>query len=87
MNVLRFARPVRATAGALALALLFAASPAHPQEARGTIVGQVSDPTGAAIPGATVTITSKAMGTKQVASTNENGFFQATYLIPGFYSV
>jgi hypothetical protein len=57
------------------------------QEARGTIVGRVTDPTGAAIPGATVTVTSKTMGTKQVITTNESGAYQAPYLIPGLYSV
>jgi hypothetical protein len=57
------------------------------QEARGTILGRVADQSGAAIPAATVTVTSKAMGTKQVLNTNESGLFQATYLIPGMYMV
>lgn len=57
------------------------------QEARGTIVGRVTDASGAAIPGATVTVTSKSMGTKQVITTNESGAYQAPYLIPGLYSI
>ena len=57
------------------------------QESRGTIVGRVTDESGAAIPGANVTITSQSMGTKQTASTNEAGAYQGTYLIPGLYTV
>ncbi|HYO84363.1 MAG TPA: TonB-dependent receptor [Bryobacteraceae bacterium] len=72
---------------ALVLAVCSVQVPALAQESRGTIVGRVADPTGAAIPGATVTVISNAMGTKQVASTNESGAWQATYLIPGMYTV
>lgn len=57
------------------------------QEARGTIVGQVFDSSGAAIPGATVTVTNKAMGSTITVTTNETGFYQATYLLPGTYEV
>ena len=57
------------------------------QEARGTILGQLTDPSGAAIPGASVVITNKAMGTSQNVTTNASGFYQAAYLIPGMYRV
>lgn len=57
------------------------------QEARGTIVGRVVDPSGASVPGATVEVTNVAMGTKVVLSTNESGAYQATFLIPGQYRV
>ena len=87
MNLNRTMRSVSACASAFTLALLLAALPAHSQEARGTIVGKVNDPSGAAVPGANVTITNKAMGTKQVATTNDVGFYQAVYLIPGQYMV
>ena len=43
------------------------------QEARGTIVGRVFDPSGAAVPGANVVVTNKAMGTKTTVSSNEAG--------------
>jgi hypothetical protein len=57
------------------------------QEARGSILGRVMDQTGAAIVGATVTVTSEAMGTRQVSTTNEAGSYLLTYLIPGLYTV
>ncbi len=61
--------------------------PALCQETRGTISGRVTDPSGAVIPGAGVVVTSTAMGTKVSLQTNQNGIYEATYLIPGMYSV
>jgi len=84
MNSRTFLRAAMLPLGWLVIALTCQES-LHAQEARGTIVGRVTDPTGAAIPGATVTVTSKAMGTKQVITTNESGAYQAPYLIPGLY--
>jgi outer membrane receptor protein involved in Fe transport len=57
------------------------------QEARGTIVGVVTDVTGAAIPGATVTVTNVAMGTTLTLQTNAVGVYQVPLLIPGEYQV
>ena len=57
------------------------------QESRGTIVGRVTDPSGAAIPAATVEVTSKTQGVKQALQTNESGLYQVPYLIPGTYEV
>ena len=44
------------------------------QEARGTISGTIRDGSGRVIPGATVTISNKEMGTTVTAITNEVGF-------------
>ncbi|HYP09721.1 MAG TPA: carboxypeptidase-like regulatory domain-containing protein, partial [Bryobacteraceae bacterium] len=60
---------------------------AFAQESRGTIVGRVTDPTGATIPAATVEVTNKAQGVKQTLTTNDAGLYQASYLIPGVYEV
>ena len=57
------------------------------QETRGNIAGKVSDPSGASIPGAKVVVTNTAMGIKTSLTTNETGFYQATYLIPGMYRI
>jgi hypothetical protein len=57
------------------------------QESRGTIVGRVTDPSGAAIPAANIEVTSRAQGVKQSFTTNESGLYQAPYLIPGTYEV
>jgi hypothetical protein len=79
-------RPLRAAA-IVALVLAAAPVPAAAQEARGTITGTIRDTSGGVIPGATVTITNKEMGTTVTIVTNEVGFFQAPYLIPGTYIV
>ena len=57
------------------LCLGWLAPSAPAQESRGSIVGRVTDQTGAAIPGANVVVTSQAMGTKQTAPTNETGAY------------
>ena len=57
------------------------------QEARGTITGTILDASKGVIPGAAVTVTNIAMGTDVSVVTNEQGFFQATYLIPGAYRI
>ncbi|MEJ1936963.1 carboxypeptidase-like regulatory domain-containing protein, partial [Nostoc sp. NIES-2111] len=57
------------------------------QETRGTIVGRVLDASGAVIPSAKVEIVSQSQGTKFTATTNEDGLYQAPFLIPGQYSV
>jgi hypothetical protein len=71
----------------LLLALFLAPAPAAAQEARGTITGTVRDSSGSVIPGATVSITNMAMNTTITVVTNELGFYQAPYLIPGTYQV
>ena len=71
---------------AVAVLWLLAAA-AQAQDTRGTIVGKISDPSGAWIPGASVTVTNVAMGTKTAIKTGDNGFYQATFLIPGIYQV
>jgi hypothetical protein len=66
---------------------LFFSVPLYAQEARGTITGNVSDANKAAIPGASVKITNVAMGTSVTVQTNDAGFFQAPYLLPGTYQI
>jgi Carboxypeptidase regulatory-like domain/TonB dependent receptor len=84
-------RTLRPTAVMLALLAATVAlslpAPVSAQEARGTITGTIRDGSGSVIPGATVTITNKEMGTNVTVVTNEVGFFQAPYLIPGVYQI
>jgi hypothetical protein len=56
-------------------------------ETTSAIVGQVTDATGAAVPGANVTITSRETGLTRTASTDEAGRFNFPQLKPGEYSV
>lgn len=57
------------------------------QESRGTIVGRVTDAQNAVIPNASVQVVNTAMGTKLSLTTNDVGAYQASYLIPGMYSI
>jgi hypothetical protein len=59
----------------------------HAQETRGRITGQVLDTTKAPIPGASVSVTDTARGTRATATTNSEGLFQVNYLLPGTYQV
>ncbi|HET7695444.1 MAG TPA: TonB-dependent receptor [Vicinamibacterales bacterium] len=69
------------------LALAAAATSGFAQDSRGTISGTVRDTSKGVVPGATVTITSEAMGNAITAVTNQDGFFQAPYLIAGTYKI
>lgn len=75
--------------GVSALCLAFLAMPtvAAAQAVYGSIFGTVTDPTGAAIPGATVTITDISKGTSQTTKTNASGAYRVDHLIPDTYSV
>src|ERR1700730_18597253 len=56
-------------------------------ETTSAIVGQVTDATNAAIPGATVRVTNHATALERSAKTDEEGRFNFTQLQPGTYSV
>ena len=73
---------------AMALAAFPAATPASAQgETTSAIVGSVTDPTGAAIPGAMVTIASTENGLKRSVRTGDSGRFTFPQLKPGAYAV
>ena len=54
---------------------------------RAGIQGTVADSTGALVPEATVTLTSKETGNKQTTQTSGDGFYRITGLPPGTYSL
>jgi hypothetical protein len=76
-------------AAVLAVLLLTAAAPPtlRAQESRGRITGTVADANKASVPGAAVKINDPARGTSVALTTNDEGFFQAPYLLPGTYRV
>jgi hypothetical protein len=84
----RFTKSASLAAALLAL-LLAASAPVtlRAQESRGKITGTVTDPNKAAVPGAAVKIVDPARGTSVTLTTNDEGFFQAPYLVPGTYQV
>ena len=57
------------------------------QAVYGSIFGTVTDPTGAVIPNAKVTVTDVRKGTSDVYTTNESGNYSATHLIPDAYKI
>ena len=57
------------------------------QAVYGSIVGTVTDPSGAAMPKATVTIADTGKGVSYNATTNESGNYSQTHLIAGVYEV
>src|SRR5688500_8013233 len=68
------------------LALLIAlAAPSHAQVAGGQISGRVTDPTGAVLPGVTVTITQTDTQLVRTAVTNELGVYSVPNLPVGPY--
>jgi len=73
---------------ALLFALLtFGAFRAFPQAETGQIIGTVTDPSGAFIPNAKVTVRSIATGTERTGTTTDAGSFTFTNLQPDVYEV
>ena len=70
----------------LALASLFAVG-LYAQDFRATIQGQVVDPSGAAIPGATVKAVNTATNAAKEAQTTAEGIYTIPYLDPGTYDI
>jgi hypothetical protein len=53
----------------------------------GNIAGVVTDPSGAAVPGATVVVTNSDTGITRTLTTNGAGIYTASFLVPGRYEV
>jgi outer membrane receptor protein involved in Fe transport len=76
--------------GTLAVLALFCAvltPQASAQAVYGSIFGTITDPSGAAVAGAKVTVTSASKGTTVEATTNTDGNYSVTHLIPDTYDV
>src|SRR5947199_10644277 len=71
---------------AMALAL-FAVNAIGQTATTGSIEGTVSDQNGAAVRGATVTVTSPNLISPQAATTNDNGRYSILNLPPGPYKI
>ncbi len=81
-------RKVRAwlTGSAFFVLAAFMSVPASAQF-NASLRGTVSDPSGAVIPGATVTLSEKGTGQAKVAQSDANGIYTFNALAPGNYSV
>jgi hypothetical protein len=67
--------------------LLVGLPQAHAQAVTGSIVGTVTDITGAAIPGATIVVTDIDKGTTQTAQSNGSGNYSVYRLVPDTYAI
>ena len=82
MRIQRFALVV------LSLASVFIfVSTSSAQQTLGTLNGTVTDPSGASVPGATVTATNPSINLVRTTTTQDNGFYQMFNLPIGTYKV
>ena len=74
--------------GAAALLLVFLVTPVRAQAGASTgLTGRVTDPSGAAVPGVTVTLTHVDTGRERIVTTGANGDWEARFLSPGTYRI
>jgi hypothetical protein len=71
----------------VAVTLLRGADPASAQVSGATLSGGVTDESGAAVAGASVSIKNTATGAVRDVTANEDGFYSAPNLLPGTYEV
>jgi hypothetical protein len=79
-------RPVRIALVAAAVALALSGT-ALAQAVRGTLLGNVNDPQGAAVPGVTVTATETQTNIVRSVVTNQNGYYVFANMKDGLYKV
>jgi hypothetical protein len=74
--------------GIVAVTLLLSVfSAAHAQEFRGSITGHVTDPSGGALPGATVTVKNVDTNVENTVTINDDGSYSFPLLQPGKYTL
>lgn len=78
---------LRAILIALVFCLSICTTAIAQEEISATIVGQVTDSTGAAIPGATVVVVNKDTNFERKVQTNSEGNYTVVQLLPGSYTV
>jgi outer membrane receptor protein involved in Fe transport len=82
-----FFRAIRTLALVIFSLALFAGTSGFAQTFRGTILGSVTDSSGAAVPGATVTVKNADTGLVRTVTTSDDGSYAAPELPIGNYSV
>jgi hypothetical protein len=53
----------------------------------GSISGSVSDPSGAMVPGAKITLRNEATGVETTVTAGDAGLLRSNFVVPGTYSV
>ena len=69
------------------VAILLAVTPLLAQETRGSLVGRLTDPTGAVVPGVRLEVAHKQTGVATKTISNEEGLYQLLYLVQGIYNL
>ena len=69
------------------LTALVVGGPAYGQSATGIIAGNISDPSGAAVPDASVVAVGKATGLRYSGASSSAGSYRITGLVPGVYDL
>ncbi|PWT91682.1 MAG: hypothetical protein C5B55_07715, partial [Blastocatellia bacterium] len=87
MKTFRFFLRLLGTAGMSLIVLSILSTSAFSQTNKADIVGTVKDSSGAAIPGATVTITKVDTGAERTVTANDDGNYNAPLLDIGTYKV
>src|ERR1700704_1021 len=67
--------------------MTLAPQPVWGQAVYGSIIGTVTDPQGAAVANAKVTVTNQRKGTSDTTTSNADGNYSVTHLIPDIYTV
>ncbi|MGH9440465.1 MAG: carboxypeptidase regulatory-like domain-containing protein, partial [Terriglobia bacterium] len=83
---MKVTKHMRTVAFLVALAVSVAGG-AFGQATSGTLLGTVTDPSGAVIPGTRISIANNATGVTTTAETNTSGNYVATHLLPGTYTL
>ena len=83
----QFGSLLRFSAGFLALLALMLFMPALYAQTTAQLSGTITDPTGAVIPGATVTLINEANKDTRVVTANQDGVFTFPALLPSFYDL
>jgi hypothetical protein len=71
----------------LLLVVVWAIPAASQSQISGDVIGTVTDPTGAVVPGAKVTLKNNGTGTAATATTNAAGTYRFELVLPGNYTV
>lgn len=71
----------------LTIVLLAGAAATFAQEFRGSITGNVTDPNGSVVAGATVTVKNNQTNVTQTVNANDSGSYTIPFLTPGTYTV
>jgi outer membrane receptor protein involved in Fe transport len=84
---MKFLKKIAFPAALLLFCLALLPVAVRAQQITATVSGTVTDPNGAAIPGATVTVASVDTGIVKTSTTGDEGNYTVTFLQPGTYNI